>query len=125
MRVDAFEWLAPGTQAGTFSPLTRVATSPSAQLRAVAGAAKTYEIVWYRDGDQVVFGLQPLDGRTALVRPVLSAPLPWNEDRDPPPGLRDAQREQGRLREQLLRDGWRRAGRGDRWFSHRFKPPEG
>ena len=47
-------------------------------------------------------------GRTALVRPVRSAPFAWDEERDPPAGLREAQREHGRLRETLLRDGWRR-----------------
>jgi hypothetical protein len=40
-KVEPFEWLAPGAQAGTFTPLTRVARSPSAPLRAVAGAART------------------------------------------------------------------------------------
>jgi hypothetical protein len=67
--------------------------------------------------------LTPLDGRTALVRPVRLAPFGWDEDRDPPAGLREAQREHGRLREALLRDGLRRAGRRDRWFSRRFRPP--
>ena len=124
VRIESFEWLAPGEQAGSFASVVPVAPALSAPLRAVAGAARTYEIVWYRDGEHVVFGLQPLDGRTALVRPVRSGPFPWEHDRDPPAGLRDAQREHGRLRERLLRDGWRRAGRGDRWFSHRFRPPE-
>ena len=106
-----------GTQAGTFAPLVPVVRSPSAPLRAVAGAARTYEIVWYREDEHVVLGLQPIDGRTALVRPVRSAPFAWEEERDPPAGLREAQREHGRMREALLRDGWRRAGRGERWFA--------
>ena len=52
-----------------------------------------------------------------------SALFEWNEDRDPPPSLRAAQREHGRLRERLLREGWTRAGRGKHWYSHRFHPP--
>jgi len=32
-KVEAFEWLAPGAQAGTFAPRTQVARSPSAPLR--------------------------------------------------------------------------------------------
>ena len=123
-KVEPFEWLAPGAQAGTFAPLAPVVRSPSAPLRAVAGAARTYEIVWYREDEHLVFGLQPIDGRTALVRPMRSAPFAWEEERDPPAGLREAQREHGRVREALLRDGWRRAGRGERWFSHRFRPPD-
>jgi hypothetical protein len=129
-RLKPFEWVAPGSEAGTFAPLATVAPVPAAEsppqpiiVHPVAGAATTYEIVWYRQGERIVFALQPMDGRSALLRPMRSETFRWNEDRDPPAGLRDAQREHGRLRERLLRDGWRRAGRGERWFSHRFRPP--
>ena len=135
-RSKPFEWVAPGSQAGTFRPLATVSASPApppaadepmervVYLRPVAGAATVYEIVWYREDDRVVFALQPLDGRTALIQPQRSATFAWAEDRDPPPSLRAAQREHARLRERLLRDGWTRGGRGERWFSHRFKPPQ-
>jgi hypothetical protein len=136
-RVKPHEWLRPGTQAGSFAPLAPVAPvappvaeppgeepAPLVFLRPVAGAAETYEIVWYREGERLVFALQPLDGRSALIHPHRSGTFAWAEDRDPPPSLRDAQREHGRLRARLLREGWTRAGRGERWFSHRFRPPQ-
>ena len=85
--------------------------------------ATTYEIVWYREAERILFALQPIDGRSALDARVASESFIWSEDRDPPPSLRLAQREHGKLRERLLRDGWTRAGRGERWFSHRFQPP--
>jgi hypothetical protein len=134
-RAKPYEWVLPGSEAGTFTPLASVApiaADPPAQepddkivvyLRPVAGAASVYEIVWYREDDRVVFALQPVDGRTALTQPQRSGSFAWPEDRDPPASMRDAQREQARLRERLQRDGWTRAGRGERWFSHRFKPP--
>ena len=71
----------------------------------------------------MLFGLQPLDGRSALPDRMASGAFAWTEDRDPPPGLRVAQRQHARLRERLLRDGWTGAGRGERWYSHRFQPP--
>lgn len=91
--------------------------------RALHAIASTYEIVWYRQGERLVFGLQPLDGRATRESHVRSASFRWDEDHDPPPTLRDAQRVHGRLRSRLLRDGWTSAGRGGPWFSHRFRPP--
>ena len=86
--------------------------------------ATTYEIVWYRQGERLVFGLQPVDGRAARGGRERSGSFRWDEDDDPPSTLRDAQRAHGRLRSRLLRDGWTPAGRGPTWFSHRFRPPE-
>lgn len=138
-RAKPYEWMVPGSdEAGHFKPLAPVAPAPPpvappvadepmqrvVYLRPVAGAATTYEIVWYREEDRLVFALQPIDGRTALVHPPRSGTFAWEEERDPPPSLRAGQREQAKLRERLLRDGWTRAGRGERWFSHRFTPPE-
>jgi hypothetical protein len=85
--------------------------------------ASTYEIVWYRQGERLVFGLQPIDGRAARAGRERSGSFRWDEDDDPPATLRDAQRAHGRLRSRLLRDGWSPAGRGQTWFSHRFRPP--
>jgi hypothetical protein len=85
--------------------------------------ASTYEIVWYRQGERLVFGLQPLDGRATRAGRERSGSFRWDEDDDPPATLRDAQRAHGRLRSRLLRDGWSPAGRGQTWFSHRFRPP--
>jgi len=86
--------------------------------------ATTYEIVWYRQGERLVFGLQPVDGRAARGGRERSGSFRWDEDDDPPSTLRDAQRAHGRLRSRLLRDGWTPGGRGPTWFSHRFRPPE-
>ena len=86
--------------------------------------ASTYEIVWYRQGERLVFGLQPLDGRATRAGRERSGSFRWDEDDDPPSTLRDAQRAHGRLRSRLLRDGWTAAGRGRAWFSHRLRPPE-
>ena len=86
--------------------------------------ASTYEIVWYRQGERLVFGLQPLDGRATRAGRERSGSFRWDEDDDPPSTLRDAQRAHGRLRSRLLRDGWTAAGRGRTWFSHRLRPPE-
>jgi hypothetical protein len=85
--------------------------------------ASNYEIVWYRQGERLVFGLQPIDGRAARAGRERSGSFRWDEDDDPPATLRDAQRAHGRLRSRLLRDGWSPAGRGQTWFSHRFRPP--
>jgi hypothetical protein len=139
-RSKPYEWMRPASEAGSFTPLATVAPVPApasppapaayepsetiVYLRPVSGAASVYEIVWYREDERLVFALQPLDGRTALIHPQRSGTFVWAEDRDPPPSMRDAQREQAKLRERLLHDGWTRAGRGERWFSHRFKPPE-
>jgi hypothetical protein len=142
-RSRPYEWMKPGSQAGSFAPLSAVSPLPVpvpvpvpavaladepahhvVYLRPVSGAATIYEIVWYREDDRLVFALQPLDGRTALIGPQRSGTFAWVEERDPPASLRAAQREHAKLRERLQRDGWSRAGRGERWFSHRFKPPE-
>ena len=92
--------------------------------RAPQAIASTYEIVWYRQGERLVFGLQPLDGRATRAGRERSGSFRWDEDDDPPSTLRDAQRAHGRLRSRLLRDGWTAAGRGRTWFSHRLRPPE-
>ncbi len=92
--------------------------------RAPEAPASTYEIVWYRIGERLVFGLLPLDGRAISEARARSTSFRWDEDDDPPASLRDAQRAHGRLRSRLLRDGWTAAGRGTPWFSHRFGPPE-
>jgi hypothetical protein len=89
-----------------------------------ADAASTYEIVWYREDDRIAFALQPVDGRAAAWARYRSASFAWPEDRDPPPGLRAAQRAHGRLRARLERDGWRHEGRGASWFNHRVGPPD-
>jgi hypothetical protein len=87
--------------------------------------ATTYEVVWYRDGDEdrIAFALQPVDGRAAPWARYRSASFSWGEDRDPPATLRAAQSAHGRLRARLERDGWTSSGRGPGWFSHRFEPP--
>ena len=77
--------------------------TPAAQPQAIAS---TYEIVWYRQGERLVFGLQPIDGRAARAGRERSGSFRWDEDDDPPSTLRDAQRAHGRLRSRLLRDGW-------------------
>ena len=108
-------------------PLADPSRSPSPnRLRRAApqAIASTYEIVWYRQGERLVFGLQPLDGRATRAGRERSGSFRWDEDDDPPSTLRDAQRAHGRLRSRLLRDGWTPAGRGRTWFSHRFRPPE-
>jgi hypothetical protein len=92
-------------------------------VRQLVSQATTYEIVWYRDEARVHFALQPVDGRSASWAKVHSDTFTWAEDADPPADLRDAQRAHGRLRARLVREGWRPAGRGERWFSHRFRPP--
>jgi hypothetical protein len=88
-----------------------------------AAVATTYEIAWYRTGERIAFGLQPLDGRAARDTYRRSASFRWDEDCDPPHDLRDAQRAHGRLRSRLMSDGWTPAGRGAPWFAHRFHPP--
>lgn len=85
--------------------------------------ATTYEIVWYRDEAMLQFALQPVDGRSAPWARVHSDSFTWPADADPPADLRGAQRAHGRLRARLVREGWRPAGRGSSWFSHRFHPP--
>ena len=92
---------------------------PPGRLR----TATTYAIVWYRDEDRVAFGLQPVDGRAEPWARYRSSAFVWPEDRDPPADLRGAQRAHGRLLARLERDGWELEGRGDAWFSHRFRPP--
>jgi hypothetical protein len=97
---------------------------PEPEPPAPQAIASTYEIVWYRQGERLVFGLQPLDGRATRAGRERSGSFRWDEDDDPPSTLRDAQRAHGRLRSRLLRDGWTAAGRGRAWFSHRLRPPE-
>ena len=92
-------------------------------VREMISEATTYEIVWYRDEARLHFALQPVDGRAASWAKLHSGTFTWAEDADPPADLRDAQRAHGRLRTRLVREGWRPAGRGERWFSHRFRPP--
>jgi hypothetical protein len=87
------------------------------------GEATTYEIVWYREDSRLVFALQPIDGRSAPGTRRRSDHFTWTEDADPPADLRGAQSAHGRLRALLVRGGWRPAGRGRSWFSHRFHPP--
>ncbi len=87
-------------------------------------AATVYEIVWYREGDRVAFALQPMDGRAAPWARYRSTSFAWAEDDDPPASLRVAQRAHGRLKARLDREGWRPAGRGERWFNHRVEPPD-
>ena len=52
--------------------------------RALPAIASTYEIVWYRQGERLVFGLQPVDGRATREGHVRSASFRWEEDDDPP-----------------------------------------
>jgi hypothetical protein len=85
--------------------------------------ASTYEIVWYREESRLVFALQPVDGRSSSGARHRSDHFTWTEDADPPADLRGAQSAHGRLRARLVREGWRPAGRGEKWFSHRFHPP--
>jgi hypothetical protein len=85
--------------------------------------ASTYEIVWYREESRLVFALQPVDGRSSSAARHRSDHFRWTEDADPPADLRGAQSAHGRLRARLVREGWRPAGRGEKWFSHRFHPP--
>jgi hypothetical protein len=128
-------------ESGTFVPLADVAPAateadaepqpepepePEPELPAPPlprEAASTYEIVWYREDDRIAFALQPVDGRAASWARYRSASFAWVEDRDPPAGLRAAQRAHGRLRARLERDGWRHTGRGASWFNHRVAPP--
>jgi hypothetical protein len=135
-------------EAGTFVPLSAVARAeqeawqppepalvelePEPELEPVdlpalpseLGRATTYEVVWYRDEDRLVFALQPVDGRAAGWARYRSTSFAWGEDSDPPASLKAAQSAHGRLRARLVRDGWTPAGRGDTWFGHRFAPPE-
>ncbi len=106
------------------SPEPEPEPEPEPAPRTPQAIASTYEIVWYRQGERLVFGLQPLDGRATRAGRERSGSFRWDEDDDPPSTLRDAQRAHGRLRSRLLRDGWTAAGRGRAWFSHRLRPPE-
>ena len=127
-------------EAGTFLPLSPVGLQDPdpepepepeppqpagfAPRPGVLSAATVYEIVWYREGERVAFALQPMDGRAAPWARYRSTSFAWAEDDDPPASLRVAQRAHGRLKARLDREGWRPAGRGERWFNHRVEPPD-
>jgi Polysaccharide biosynthesis C-terminal domain len=90
-----------------------------------------YEIVWRPAKDAGLFELRLADVIEDDVEPGTatsavdqSPPVPWAW-RMPPAPIPEARRAHQTLVVRLLDEGWRRAGSGDIWFAHRFRPPAG
>jgi hypothetical protein len=97
-------------------PPSRVAPAPGSAPGAM------HEIRWESDGAHGVFELRPVDEGTGATAPAVAASPSvawgWHVPPMPTPEVRAAH---GRLVDRLLRTGWRPCGRGDLWFSHRFR----
>lgn len=110
---------------------SRRASRGGAARRGAVGP--THEIAWRSGAETGAFELRPVgsDGGApgpaggAAARPVAqSSAIRWGW-RMPPAPVPDARRAHDELVRRLVDDGWQRAGSGDLWFAHRFRPPNG
>ena len=89
-----------------------------------------YQIAWRLRDDTGVFELCPVelpdgvDRASGAPSPTeQSPPIPWRWRIAPAP-LAEARHAHATLVNRLLATGWRRAGAGDAWFAHLFRPPQ-
>jgi hypothetical protein len=88
-------------------------------------ADSVYQIGWRAEQERGVFELQPVTSSEINESSWAeqSSPVPWGWRMAPAP-IPEARRAHAALVDTLLAAGWRRAGSGNAWFDHRFRPPE-
>jgi O-antigen/teichoic acid export membrane protein len=95
-----------------------------------SGTELIHQIAWRLDDDGGVFELRPVDlsdsrearlGASGIKEQ--SPPVLWRWRMGPAP-IPEARRAHEALVARLLASGWQRAGTGDTWYAHLFRPPD-